>query len=243
MITLRNESDDTSLNGDVLAVCCDVVAACAQIVASDPPLGQKPFVVQQADDGIPRACLNGLPNEYIANITCLHTHQYAQIGFQLGHELAHFYVNPHFSNWFIESVCTAISFRCLAALTDRWATAPPFPHWRGYAPSFTKYRQDIVADALPSAELATVKDIPQWVCHSLRSVVLAGNFSRQHEMLCGDMIADVMVQHRSACLAVTKLGMASQVAGITNFIAWQESVSTGEAVLVDILATDFRHGF
>ena len=113
-----------------------------------PAAWEQAFRVQQAPDGTPRACLNGLPNEYLINVTCLHSRLYAKLAFQLGHELGHFFVDPHFSNWFVESVCTGVSFLTLDALAAKWTTAPPFPNWRGYASSFTVYRQQMVGDAL-----------------------------------------------------------------------------------------------
>ena len=146
----------------------------------------KPFVVQEAPDGISRACLNGLPAEYLINVTCLHTRLYDQLAFQIGHELGHFYINPHYSNWFIESVCTAISFLCLDALAVKWTTAPSFLQWQSYAPLFTEYRRNTVIEPLRSYGIADRSYVPTWIRASV---------ARPEEMLCADVIADIMRLH------------------------------------------------
>jgi hypothetical protein len=243
IVTLRRESSDPVLNRDVLAVSQDVVETCANAIALDPPLGRKPFVVQQAPDGIPRACLNGLPNEYLINVTCLDSRLYAKLAFQLGHELGHFFVDPHFSNWFVESVCTGISFLTLDALASKWTTAPPFPNWREYASSFTVYRQQTVGDALAKVGIPDAQGISTWIQTSLASVIAGGNFDRTEEMLCANIVASIMHAHAGSISAITRLGSASRVDGKTDFTAWRHSVSASEATLVADLAEAFAHGF
>ena len=244
MVTLRRQSSDPILNRDVLAICHNVVQACADIISVDPPLGRKPYVVQQAPDGTPRACLNGLAaGEYLINVACLHTRLYCQLAFQLGHEIGHFYVDPRYSNWFIESVCTSISFLCLGALADKWVTAPPFPNWQAYASAFADYRQKTVADAVSKVGLPTAEAIPTWISTRLTSIVTVERFGRSEEMLCADTIASMMRAHKGSCSAITRLGGASQVDGTTDFLAWRQSVSSTEAKLVYALANTFAHGF
>lgn len=173
-VALRGGSDNYLLNRDVLTVARDVVGACADIISADPPLGWRPFVVQQSPDGKPRACLSGLPDEFLINVTCLHTRLYAKLTFQLAHEAGHFWVDPHCSNWFIESVCTSISFLCLDALGAKWAVAPPFPSWREYASAFVAYRRDTVRDALAEVGVPNTQAIGTWIRRSLASINAAG---------------------------------------------------------------------
>jgi hypothetical protein len=177
------------------------------------------------------------------NVTCLHTREYAQLVFQVGHELGHFYVDPHFSNWFVESVCTAITFLCLGTLGDKWATDPPFQSWKDYATVFRKYRKDILDQALSDVGIACCSGIPSWVYSSLSSVVAGGTFTRQHEMLCADIIAAIMSEYHVSCSAITKLGTASKVDGITDFVAWRDSVFPMERNLVAALENRFAHAF
>jgi hypothetical protein len=242
-VSLRRESDDPTLNRDVLAVARDVVQTCADAIAIDPPLGRKPFVVQQASDGTPRACLNGLPSEYLINVTCLHSRLYAQLAFQLGHELGHFFVDPHCSNWFVESVCTAVSFLTLDALAAKWRMTPPFPNWQEYAFSFTVYKQKMVDDALGELGIPGEQCISTWIRTSLASVVAAGAFDRTEEILCAHTTAGIMHAHADSLSAITRLGSASRVHGKTDFPAWRRSVSAAEATLVAKLEATFAHSF
>jgi hypothetical protein len=240
-VTLRRESSDPCLNSDVLAVSREVVTACGQIIPADPPLGEKPFVVQEAPDGIPRACLNGLPSEYLINVTCLHKRLYARLAFQLGHELGHFYIDPRYSNWFIESVCTAISFLCLDALADKWASAPPFANWHSYAHHFAEYRRETLLDPLKKFGITDRGGIPTWICTSVAGLVDTGQFARPEEMLCADAVAEIMQLHTRSCSVITKLGAASQACGKTDFTAWRRSASSEEGKLVDDLNSLFGH--
>jgi len=242
-VTLRGESADRYLNENVLAVSRDVVGACGQIIAADPALGVKPFVIQQAPDGQPRACLNGLPVEYIVNVTCLHTESYPQLAFQIGHELSHFYINPNYSNWFIESVCTAISFLCLDALVEKWRTAPLFPlfpNWQDFFLSFTKYREANIIDPLKKFCIENRNDIPAWIRASVVDLIRARSLGRDEQTLCADVIADIMQLHAQSCSVVTKLGAASQ-SGKTDFNAWRKAASSEERELVDDLNSLFGH--
>lgn len=240
LVSLRNESDDARLNSDVLAVCRDVVVGVAGIIRGLPPLGNKPVVVQQATDGHPRACLDGLPDEYVANVTCLHGRDYARLAFQLGHELGHFCVNPNYSNWFIESACTAISYCSLAALAEKWVSAPPYPNWNSYAPSFADYRNKHVRRGLDELQLGSTADIPVWLRDSLPAIVQNDLFSRYHEALCAEAISDVMSAHPEACSALVRLGEASH-AGRSDFALWRASASPNETEFIDILSELFSH--
>jgi len=242
-VTLRQESSDAYLNRDVLAVCRDVIRTCSNTIGTTPPLGPKPYIVQQAPDGMPRACLNGLPDEYIINVTCLHTRLYAKLSFQLAHEIGHFYVDPYRSNWFIESVCTAIAFICLSAMAERWLTAPPFDNWKLDADKFSDYRRQTINDALVKVGVSSALAIPSWVATSLREVVARHEFDRPHEMLCASVIADIMGKHPHAVSAVTRLGAATPLDCKTDFAAWAHIVPPEESGLVEELRLSFVQVF
>lgn len=238
-VSLRNEPGDAILNRDVLTVSQNVINTCVSIVAVDPPLGLKPFVVQQAPDDIPRACLNGLPTEYWINVTCLNTRNYAQLAFQLGHELGHFFVDPHHSNWFIESLCTAFSFVTLDALAVKWTTEPPFPNWKDYASKFAEYRREMLVDALRKLCIPSEECLSTWIRQSLGNIITAGAFGRTEELLCADIAAKIMKTHVDSIQAITLLGAASKIDGKTNFEVWRRSVSALEAAFVTDLEEMF----
>ena len=220
-IELLGEWNDPVLKVDDFTVCREVVEACDSLIGVAPALGRKPIHIQQAPDGIPRACLNGLPNIYLVHLTCLYSRFYAQIAFQLGHELGHFYINPNRGNWLIESVCTSLSFLCLSELGEKWSTTPPFPHWRDYAPNFASYRVKTVADATLRVGLPEGASISQWINMSSGEVLRIGKWSRDHEMIVAEVIAGIAARHPQSLSAITLLGEASCADETTDFEKWR----------------------
>jgi len=51
-VTLRPTSTDENLNRDLRVVCIEVISVCREIIGSAPALGWKPFVIQEAIDGL-----------------------------------------------------------------------------------------------------------------------------------------------------------------------------------------------
>jgi hypothetical protein len=76
---------------------------------------------------------------------------WAQFAFQFGHEMGHIvcgfeeYANPNL--WFEETLCEAASLFVLGRMAESWKTRPPYPHWKDYAVSLRKYREDRIAKA------------------------------------------------------------------------------------------------
>lgn len=76
---------------------------------------------------------------------------WAQYSFQFAHEFCHTLANfsgnplrliryPRSTNlWLEESLCETASLFVLRAMNRSWRTAPPYPAWQGYAPSFNDY--------------------------------------------------------------------------------------------------------
>ena len=87
---------------------------------------------------------------------------WAQLAFQLGHELGHIYLGPLRANGFVETLATAISLEVLDELAKRWAIAPAIPGTSSWAENFSKYRveyEDIEIAKLPEIKgLITGKD-------------------------------------------------------------------------------------
>lgn len=76
---------------------------------------------------------------------------WSQFAFQFGHEMGHIvcgfeeYENPNL--WFEETLCEAASLFVLGRMAESWKTRPPYPHWKDYAGSLRKYREDRIAKA------------------------------------------------------------------------------------------------
>jgi hypothetical protein len=83
--------------------------------------------------------------------------RWAQYSFQFAHEFCHALANfgnsphqsvrfPRHANlWLEESLCETASLFTLRAMSRAWRTAPPYPAWRGYAPSLNDYAEQRVA--------------------------------------------------------------------------------------------------
>ena len=82
---------------------------------------------------------------------------WAQYSFQFAHEFCHALANygnnpqqsvryPRHANlWLEESFCETASLFTLRAMSRAWLTAPPYPAWRGYAPSLKDYAEHRMA--------------------------------------------------------------------------------------------------
>jgi hypothetical protein len=82
---------------------------------------------------------------------------WAQYSFQFAHEFCHALANfgnnprqsvryPRTANlWLEESLCETASLFTLRAMSRSWQTAPPYPAWQGYAPSFNAYAEERLA--------------------------------------------------------------------------------------------------
>ena len=78
----------------------------------------------------------------------LDTHKtfWSQYAFQFAHEFGHiicgYKAGDQSNQWFEESLCETASLFALRRMSEAWKTAPPYPNWKSYGPSFRKYAQD-----------------------------------------------------------------------------------------------------
>jgi hypothetical protein len=73
---------------------------------------------------------------------------YAQFAYQLGHEIAHVYLNPRRANGILESIATAFSYEVLDRLAESWKTSAPFDYARAHAEELSRYRARAEQEAL-----------------------------------------------------------------------------------------------
>jgi hypothetical protein len=86
---------------------------------------------------------------------------WCQYTYQIAHEFCHILAN--FDDdwkgnlWFEESMCEAASLFVLRRLAQTWAKSPPYDSWRGYAPRFGEYAEDVMGRrvSIPDSRLAT----------------------------------------------------------------------------------------
>jgi hypothetical protein len=84
----------------------------------------------------------------------LDTHKtfWSQYAFQFAHEFGHiicgYKAGDQANQWFEESLCETASLFALRRMSEAWKTAPPYPNWKSYGPSFRKYAQDRIDEHL-----------------------------------------------------------------------------------------------
>jgi hypothetical protein len=90
---------------------------------------------------------------------------WSQYSYQVAHELCHvhcgFRPGPADNQWFEEAVCETASLFCLRAMAKSWATQPPYPNWKSYAPALGKYADDVIARRTYKGEFET-KGLPRF---------------------------------------------------------------------------------
>ena len=107
----------------------------------------KPIVVHRSRTSPIVLFKRGPAGEYIVklNVGGLYWCQYA---YQFAHEFCHILANfsektsPK-NKWFEESLCEMASIFALQRMAVSWKTSPPYPNWKGFAPSIQKYVDDI----------------------------------------------------------------------------------------------------
>jgi hypothetical protein len=97
---------------------------------------------------------------------------WAQYSFQFAHEFCHALANYANSSrqtisdtsnanlWFEESLCETASLFSLRAMSHTWQVSPPYPGFRGYAPSLADYAQQRLT--LPEHRLPVGTSFPDW---------------------------------------------------------------------------------
>lgn len=132
-----------SRSEDVAAVAKSV----AEIAFSAIPPQDTPTIVILRSEYGPRALSNRGPNnEYIILLNS-GDRLWAQLSYQLAHELGHVLCRDLNEDapqhWFEEAFCEAMSIWTLERMSQTWKTDPPYDTWASYADSLAKYVADI----------------------------------------------------------------------------------------------------
>jgi hypothetical protein len=145
-------SDAAGTNADLKTVLQDILREYDRLVPAGPALGRRDIEVVWSDKS-PLADVSGLPGKYRI-LLAVKDRLYSQLAYQFAHEMCHVYCNPRVSNWLIESLGEMCSLYFLEVLAKKWETDPPYPHWKDYAPSFRKYREERIDSVLKQFRVA-----------------------------------------------------------------------------------------
>ncbi len=99
--------------------------------------------------------------------------QWSQLAYQFSHELCHILSNFDRSRnsanqWFEEAVCEGASLHALKSMSKEWQINPPYPNWRSYAFSLTKYLQLYLQEEHRYLVVGT--DLAEWYAKERRSL-------------------------------------------------------------------------
>jgi hypothetical protein len=102
---------------------------------------------------------------------------WSQYAYQFAHEFCHalmdhsndwrrlWHNSEHANQWLEESFCETASLFALRAMGKTWQTKPPYPNWRDYGKSLTKYAQDRLDD--PKHQLPAGQAFGAWLMEVL----------------------------------------------------------------------------
>jgi hypothetical protein len=125
-----------------------------------------------ADPHGPRVLLAGSTQaEHVVRLSARDT-RWDQFAYQFAHELCHVLASHSAEpggdggladrhQWFEEALCEAVSLFVLRRLGSSWAKAPPYPHWRAYAPAFGEYAARLQAE--PHRQLRPTESARAWL--------------------------------------------------------------------------------
>jgi len=73
---------------------------------------------------------------------------WSQYAYQFSHEFTHILANygrgGDQNKWFEEALAELGSIWTIRRMAEDWKTKPPYPHWKGYAPSLHTYAQNLI---------------------------------------------------------------------------------------------------
>jgi hypothetical protein len=138
-------SNDPNINSDLDTVVRSATNEFTTMFSKPPPAGVRPiYILYQSKDPLTDSTSD--PTRYQIYLS-VNLRKYAQLTFQLGHELCHIFADPRRTNWFVESCCEMASLVLLRRMSKLWCYDPPFPNWVSYAPNFEEYAQDYIRQA------------------------------------------------------------------------------------------------
>ena len=143
-------SDDSRLNGDLCLVVRSATEEFSTLFSVSPPAGIRPVTILYCSKH-PLTDSTSDTTRYKVYLSVKNRH-YAQLVYQLGHELCHIFADPRRRNWFVESCCEMSALVLLRRMSKLWGNNPPCANWSSYAPEFQQYAQNRIREAEEAEE-------------------------------------------------------------------------------------------
>ncbi|MBC7945419.1 MAG: hypothetical protein H7X91_09210 [Burkholderiales bacterium] len=154
--------------------------------------------------------------------------RWAQYAYQFSHELCHVLSNfghgqtnnggkPN--QWFEEAVCEAAAVFTLRSMASTWASNPPFPDWKDYAPVLREYAEQLSGEAhrrLPYGMSASA-----WYATN-RQAVSENPYLREKNEVCANLLLSLFERNPEHWTAIAYLNL-DPTAAAAAFAEYLES--------------------
>lgn len=231
---------------DIEAVLRSAAAELSVHVADRKPLA---IVVVPASTH-PQVLYEKTPaGEYVVQLSA-RDRRWAQYAYQFAHEFCHVLANfdqrvsaagvpltRH--QWFEETLCDVASIFTLQRMAETWQSAPPFPHWKSYAPWLRDYADQLLAAKCRQG--ASALGLAAW--YAANGEALAGDpYMRERNEFCATALLSRFKSDPAQWNALRYLNLGRSAAADTfrdYLVDWQRSSPEKHHRFVGELATTF----
>jgi len=231
---------------EIEAVVRSAAAVLGDLVERRAPLA---IVVQPAAEHPEVEYEKNARGEYVMALSA-RDRRWAQFAYQFGHEWCHILANFDHRvsangeplnqyQWFEEVLCETAALFTLRTLASRWQSAPPYPHWKNYAPWFADY-----ADAMLAADHrshAQLQVLSSWYAEN-GEVLARDPYERRRNDFCAAALLPLFESDASQWNALRYLNLEHAAAEPTfaGYLArWQATVPEKHRHFVATIAAAF----
>lgn len=166
---------------------------------------------------------------------------WARFAFQFSHEMCHILANyrdvPNQQMWFEEAICEAASLYSLRKMGGSWKVTPPYPNWKSYADSLTKYADDRIAGATPIES----DDLVEWY-ERHRTMLGKTATNRELNLVAAIKLLEIFERYPNGWKSVRSLnrGDPTENRSLDAYLAgWYTRAAKGEKPIVKEIASLF----
>lgn len=167
---------------------------------------------------------------------------WSQYAYQFSHEFCHILCNydpdKHGHDWFEESLCELASMFAMRRMGETWKTDPPFGHWKNYAPSLTKYANDVIA----KGQLPKGKTLAQWYQENKKKLLFNATHRNLNRFVAVELLP-LFEKDPSRWEAVTWLnhGKPAGPQAFDDYLAdWRKAAPAKHRPFIDSIAAKFE---
>jgi hypothetical protein len=218
-------------------------SAAAEIFAYAPRQREISIVVRHTDDTPITLYERGPKGEFIVLLTAKDTY-WSQYAYQFSHEFCHVLamnskVTGDPNQWFEESLGETASLFALRKMATTWATSPPYPNWKDYAPSLHNYAQDLINESY--RKLPSDMTLAEWFEENETSL-RKNPYLRQKDGLVANQLLTLLEREPENWMAVAYLNMSrpSRNEAFRDYLkTWHDHVPKRYEPFVERIATMF----